>query len=154
MLMKVKEIISLLKKEQIRITPQRQEILSILKKSKQHLTAEEIFNELGKQFSAVSITTVYNNLKLFVKIGIVEELQFGEGLSKFEWKAEEHYHVICSKCGKIEDFYYPQLKEVEAFAQDLSKYKIKDHQLQFYGICNDCLGRERKAGEHHDMSNL
>jgi Fur family peroxide stress response transcriptional regulator len=147
MLMEMEKIISLLKKEQIRITPQRQEMISILKKSKQHWTAEEIFNELGRQFSSVSITTVYNNLKLFVKMGIVEELQFGEGLSKFEWKGEEHYHIICSSCGKIEDFYYPQLKEVEAFAQDLSKFKIKNHQLQFYGICNDCLGRDRKAGE-------
>lgn len=150
----MEKVISLLKKEQIRITPQRQELLAILKNSKQHLTAEEIFNELGKKFSSVSITTVYNNLKLFVKLGIVEELLFGEGLSKFEWKAADHYHVICSKCGKIEDFYYPQLKEVEAYAQDLSKFIIKDHQLQFYGICNVCIERERKAGEHHDMSNM
>ncbi len=144
----MEDIISLLKNEQVRITPQRQEMISILKNSKEHWTAEEIFNELGKQFSSVSITTVYNNLKLFVKLGLVEELQFGEGLSKFEWKSEEHYHIICSNCGKIEDFYYPQLKEVEAFAQDLSKYKIKNHQLQFYGICKKCLQRESKAGEN------
>ncbi len=144
----MEDIISLLKNEQVRITPQRQEMISILKNSKEHWTAEEIFNELGKQFSSVSITTVYNNLKLFVKLGLVEELQFGEGLSKFEWKSEEHYHIICSNCGKIEDFYYPQLKEVEAFAQDLSKYKIKNHQLQFYGICKNCLERESKAGEN------
>jgi Fur family transcriptional regulator, peroxide stress response regulator len=146
--MKMEDIISLLKNEQVRITPQRQEMIAILKNSKEHWTAEEIFNELGKQFSSVSITTVYNNLKLFVKLGLVEELQFGEGLSKFEWKSEEHYHIICSNCGKIEDFYYPQLKEVEAFAQDLSKYKIKNHQLQFYGTCKNCLERESKAGEN------
>ena len=61
-------------------------MISILKNTKQHWTAEEIFNKLVRQFPSVSITTVYNNLKLFVKMGIVEELQFGEGLSKFEWK--------------------------------------------------------------------
>ncbi|MCQ6274315.1 transcriptional repressor [Bacillus sp. V3B] len=134
---------AILKRENIRITPQRQEMISILKNTKQHLTAEEIFTELGKQFSSVSITTVYNNLKLFVKLGFVKELQFGEGLSKFEWKDEEHYHIICSSCGKIEDFHYPRLKEVEAFAQDLSKFKIKNHQLQFYGICIDCKDEEK-----------
>ena len=138
LLMKMKDIIDILKQEKIRITPQRQEMISILKDRKQHLTAEEIFNELGKHFSSVSITTVYNNLKLFVKLGFVEELQFGEGLSKFEWKDKDHYHIICTLCGKIEDFYYPSLKEVEAFAEDLSEFQIKSHQLQFYGICKEC----------------
>lgn len=152
----MEDIIAILKRENIRITPQRQEMISILKSTKEHLTAEEIFNELGKQFSSVSITTVYNNLKLFVKLGFVKELQFGEGLSKFEWKDKEHYHIICSNCGKIEDFYYPRLKEVEAFAQDLSKFKIKNHQLQFYGICADCKVEGNKAGEEgsNDLSSL
>jgi len=135
---KMEKIIEKLKKENIRITPQRLEMISILKDSKEHVTAEHIYKKLVKQFPSVSIATVYNNLKLFVNLGIVKELQFGESLSKFEWIEKDHYHIICSSCGKIEDFYYPQLKEVESFAQDLSKFKIKNHHLLFYGLCKEC----------------
>lgn len=134
----MEKTLALLKKENIRITPQRQEMISILKDEKRHLTVEEIYQELEKHYSSVSITTVYNNLKLFIKLGLVMEMQFGEGLSKFEWIDKEHYHIICTSCGKIEDFYYPPLKEIEAFAQDLCKFNINNHHLQFYGICSDC----------------
>lgn len=149
----MKKIIERLKKENIRITPQRQEMISILKDSKEHMTAEDIYKKLVKQFPSVSIATVYNNLKLFVNLGFVGELQFGEGLSKFEWIDKEHYHIICTNCGKIEDFYYPQLKEVESFAQELSKFKIKHHHLLFYGICKECSEQDHKkrnkASSHH-----
>ena len=134
----MERVIDKLKKENIRITPQRQEMISILKGTKHHFTAEDIYQKLIKQFPSVSIATVYNNLKLFVSLGLVNELQFGEGLSKFEWIENDHYHIVCSDCGKIEDFHYPQLKEVESFAQDLSKFKIKNHHLLFYGLCQEC----------------
>lgn len=132
------KVIEKLKKDNIRITPQRQEMILILKNSQEHVTADEIYKKLVKQFPSVSIATVYNNLKLFVNIGFVKELQFGEGLSKFEWLEKDHYHIICSDCGKIEDFYYPQLKEVESFAKDLTKFNIKKHHLLFYGLCKNC----------------
>ncbi|WP_428911376.1 Fur family transcriptional regulator [Niallia sp. Krafla_26] len=140
----MERVIEKLKKENIRITPQRQEMISILKGTKQHFTAEDIYKQLITQFPSVSIATVYNNLKLFVSLGLVHELQFGEGLSKFEWIENDHYHIICSSCGKIEDFYYPQLKEVESFAQDLSKFKIKNHHLLFYGLCQECSEKENE----------
>jgi Fur family peroxide stress response transcriptional regulator len=140
----MENIIAILKKENIRVTPQRQEMIAILKNTNDHFTAEEIYQILVKQFPSVSIATVYNNLKLFIKLGFVQELQFGEGLSKYEWINEEHYHIICTSCGKIEDFYYPQLKEVEAFAQDLSKFHINKHDLQFYGICKECKAMRKE----------
>ena len=141
------KVIEKLKKDNIRITPQRQEMISILKNSQEHVTADEIYKKLVKQFPSVSIATVYNNLKLFVNIGFVKELQFGEGLSKFEWLEKDHYHIICSDCGKIEDFYYPQLKEVESFAKDLTKFKIKNHHLLFYGLCKNCSEQQENNNE-------
>lgn len=141
------KVIEKLKKDNIRITPQRQEMILILKNSQEHVTADEIYKKLVKQFPSVSIATVYNNLKLFVNIGFVKELQFGEGLSKFEWLEKDHYHIICSDCGKIEDFYYPQLKEVESFAKDLTKFNIKKHHLLFYGLCKNCSEQQENNNE-------
>ena len=141
------KVIEKLKKDNIRITPQRQEMILILKNSQEHVTADEIYKKLVKQFPSVSIATVYNNLKLFVNIGFVKELQFGEGLSKFEWLEKDHYHIICSDCGKIEDFYYPELKEVESFAKDLTKFNIKKHHLLFYGLCKSCSEQQENNNE-------
>lgn len=138
-------VFSTLKDNNIRITPQRQELISILKNKNKHLTAEEIYEQLAEQFSSVSIATVYNNLKLLIKLGFVKELKFGEGLSKFEWIEKDHYHIICTDCGALEDFYYPRLKEVEAFAQDLTKFNIHNHQLQFYGLCSECTNGENNS---------
>lgn len=143
----MEKVIEKLKKDNIRITPQRQEMILIIKDSHEHVTADEIYKKLVQQFPSVSIATVYNNLKLFVNLGFVKELQFGEGLSKFEWLEKDHYHIICSECGKIEDFYYPQLKEVESFAKDLTKFNIKKHDLLFYGLCEDCGEQQKNKKE-------
>jgi len=87
---------------------------------------------------SVSITTVYNNINLFCELGLVKEIQFGEALSKYEWKKEDHYHIVCSECGEMVDVWYPALKEVEVFAQSISKFDISSHNLQFYGTCSNC----------------
>lgn len=54
---------------------------------------------------------------MFKSIGIVKELTYGDASSRFDFNTHNHYHVICEKCGKIVDFHYPQLDEVEQLAQ-------------------------------------
>lgn len=128
----------LLKENNIRLTPQRLHLLNILSKENEHWTIEDLYQLMNKEMPSVSITTVYNNIHHFVKLGIVKEIQFGEGLSKYEWKKEDHYHIVCKKCGVIVDIWYPTLKEVEHFATSISKYNISSHNLEFYGFCQTC----------------
>jgi len=129
---------NLLQERNIRLTPQRLELIDMLSKENRHWTVEELYQLLNEKMPSVSITTVYNNVHLFVDIGLVKEIQFGEGLSKYEWKKSDHYHIVCSECGEIVDIWYPTLKEVESFAKSISKFQISSHNLQFYGICNQC----------------
>ena len=129
---------TLLKEQNIRLTPQRLEIINILSKKDKHWTVDEIYQLLNEKMPSVSITTVYNNVHLFVELELVKEIQFGEGLSKYEWKKGDHYHIVCSICGEIVDIWYPTLREVEVFAKSISKFHISSHNLQFYGICDQC----------------
>ncbi|MDK8639157.1 Fur family transcriptional regulator [Niallia taxi] len=137
-MLSIENAVQTLKEKNIRLTPQRHELINILSKGNKHWTVEELYQLLNESMPSVSITTVYNNINLFCELGLVKEIQFGEALSKYEWKKEDHYHIVCSKCGEMVDVWYPALKEVEVFAQSISKFDISSHNLQFYGTCSNC----------------
>ncbi|MFC0562451.1 Fur family transcriptional regulator [Halalkalibacter alkalisediminis] len=128
------ELTPYLKERGLRITPQRISILKVIIALKTHVTVDEIHKKLPN----MSLATIYSNVKLFVNLRILSELPYGNGLSKYELFQTTHYHVICSKCGKIKDFNYPILKEVEYLGSNLTQYKIHSHQLEFYGLCKIC----------------
>ncbi|GKU81791.1 Fur family transcriptional regulator [Niallia sp. NCCP-28] len=127
-----------LKEKKIRLTPQRLELINILSQENKHWTVEELYHILNERMPSVSITTIYNNINLFCELEMVKEIQFGESLSKYEWKKRDHYHIVCKACGDIVDVWYPTLKEVETVAESISKFQISSHNLQFYGVCSQC----------------
>ncbi|HLQ39436.1 MAG TPA: Fur family transcriptional regulator [Tetragenococcus sp.] len=132
------EAIQQLKKENIRITPQRQAILEFLANTHQHPTAEDIYKAIEEKFPGMSVATVYNNLKLFVSIGFIKELSYGDASSRFDFHTDSHYHAICNRCGKITDFHYPGLEDVEMAAGKLTGYQVSSHRLEVYGLCPEC----------------
>ncbi|WP_141705379.1 Fur family transcriptional regulator [Vulcanibacillus modesticaldus] len=134
----LKEALEKLKDSGVRMTPQRHAILAYLFKSKSHPTADEIYRALEKDFPNMSVATVYNNLKVFLEVGLIEELLFGDDSSRFEVKHEEHYHVVCRKCGHIEDFISPCLSDMESLAEKEKGFIIDGHRVEFYGICSKC----------------
>lgn len=134
----VKQSIERLKYNNIRITPQRHAILEFLIEHDSHPTADEIYKALEDRFPSMSVATVYNNLRLFIQLGLVKEMMFGDNSSRFDFSSTEHYHAICSKCGKIEDIYYPGLDDVEIVASNLTGFEVSSHRLEIYGLCPDC----------------
>ncbi|MBI5974704.1 peroxide-responsive transcriptional repressor PerR [Staphylococcus canis] len=138
------ESISSLRHAGVRITPQRQAILSFLIKADTHPTADEIYQSLSPDFPNISVATIYNNLKVFKKTGIVKELSYGDASSRFDFDTHNHYHVICENCGKIVDFHYPLLHEVEQLAQHVTDFEVSHHRMEIYGICREC----KEAQDH------
>lgn len=138
----LKEALDTLKESGVRITPQRHAILEYLIKCESHPTADEIYKALESKFPNMSVATVYNNLRVFRDVGLVKELTYGDQSSRFDFTTTEHYHAICEQCGKIVDFQYPGLDEVEHFAEHVTEYRISHHRLEVYGLCPDCLKKE------------
>lgn len=138
----VAEAITRLKEDKVRITPQRYAIMEYLANHHNHPTADEIYQEMASRFSGMSIATVYNNLRLLVDKGLVTEMNYGDASSRFDFTDQPHYHAICKKCGRIEDFYYPGLEDVEMAAGRLTGYNISQHRLEVYGLCPDCQKEE------------
>lgn len=138
----LKEALDTLKVSGVRITPQRHAILEYLINSMTHPTADEIYKALEGKFPNMSVATVYNNLRVFKDVGLVKELTYGDSSSRFDFTTHDHYHAICESCGKIVDFQYPGLDEVEQFASHVTDFKVSHHRLEVYGLCPDCAKKE------------
>ncbi|MCA0173525.1 peroxide-responsive transcriptional repressor PerR [Bacillus hwajinpoensis] len=135
---KLHEAIDAMKNSGVRITPQRHAILEHLIQSMSHPTADEIYKSLEGKFPNMSVATVYNNLRVFKEIGLVKELTYGDASSRFDCVTTDHYHIICDDCGKIVDFHYPGLDEVETLAEQVTGFRVGDHRMEIYGKCPDC----------------
>lgn len=134
----VQHALEQLKNTGVRITPQRHAILAYLVESMAHPTADDIYRALEPKFPSMSVATVYNNLKMFIEAGMVRELTYGDSSSRFDANVSDHYHVICEKCGKMEDFSYPSLADVEHQAEKSTGFQVKGLRMELYGICKSC----------------
>ncbi|WP_077615406.1 peroxide-responsive transcriptional repressor PerR [Caenibacillus caldisaponilyticus] len=135
---RIREAIKTLRQSGVRITPQRHAILEYLIVSMSHPTADEIYKALESRFPNMSVATVYNNLRVFKKVGLVKELTYGDSSSRFDFATSDHYHIICESCGKIVDFHYPGLDEVETVAEHVTGFSVNHHRMEVYGTCPDC----------------
>lgn len=140
MAVQLEHALSKLKTTGVRMTPQRHAILSYLLDSMTHPTADDIYRALESKFPNMSVATVYNNLKVFIEIGLVRELTYGDSSSRFDADMTEHYHAVCEQCGTIADFEYPPLVDIEATAAAQTGFQIQGYRLEVYGICAGCAG--------------
>lgn len=133
----------ILRSEGKRITPQRALLLQIIEESQGHLDADEIYRLAKRRDPRLSLSTVYRTLSLLKELDVIEELHFDEEHHHYEIKAEaEHYHLICSDCGKIIEFHDPlvgQLREEVAREND---FTISLVHIDFTGVCAQCRAKE------------
>jgi Fur family peroxide stress response transcriptional regulator len=135
---RLREAVERLKATGVRMTPQRHAILEYLLSTMSHPTADEIYKALEKDFPNMSVATIYNNLRLFKEAGLVRELTYGDSSSRFDANMSDHYHIICRRCGKITDFEYPPLIEVEEEAARKTGFRVDSHRMEVYGLCAEC----------------
>ena len=126
-----------------RITPQRLAIVKILAKSENHPSVENIYEEIKKDYSTMSLATVYKNIELIKSVGEVLELGFPEGSNRYDGnKPVPHPHVICIKCKKIFDPDLDSLDEMQKEVALETNFKILYHRLDFFGICSNCMAEK------------
>ncbi len=136
---------SLSEKEQLRsvglkVTHPRMRILTLLEESsKVHLSAEEVYRMLIDQEEEIGLATVYRVLTQFEQAGILKRHNFETGHSVFELdRGEHHDHLLCTKCGKVEEFHDSDIEKLQQKIADDHAFDIVDHSLTLYGICNQC----------------
>ena len=117
----------------------RDAILSHLKESKAHPSAETVYAELKQQIPDISLGTVYRNLALFKQQGLIQSLGSVQGVERFDGNVEPHVHFICNGCGKIQDLHEMQIpQDLSDQASILTGARIRMCQLSFSGECEGC----------------
>lgn len=132
-----------LKKKGYKLTPQRRSIVdTIIANEGKHLTAEEIYDEVKKSCPEIGLATVYRTILLLEELGVVSRLDLNDGCSRYEMvhsdETHRHHHLICNICHKVSEVQDDLLDELEAGIQEQYKFKILDHSVKFYGICEEC----------------
>ena len=136
---RLEKMTSTLKEAGLRLTPQRLAVLKILAESKGHPSAEQVYEQVRKDFPTTSLATIYKTVTLLKSMNQVLELGFADSGSRYDGnKPYPHPHVICTKCGKIVDPEFDDMNKLARLMAQQTGYNITNHRLDFFGLCPAC----------------
>jgi Fur family ferric uptake transcriptional regulator len=135
--------------KQYKLTPQRKIILeAFIDHQDEHLSAEDVHNIVRQHSSEIGLATVYRTLELFSELEVLQKMDFGDGRSRYEINEKttphHHHHLICLSCNKVKEFEDDLLETLETVISRKSNFEIVDHQVKFYGYCEECQ-KKREA---------
>jgi Fur family ferric uptake transcriptional regulator len=130
-----------MKSGKLRITNQRDVILSELRAVKTHPTADELYTQVRSRLPRVSLATVYRNLEWLNEQGLAKKIEVGGRQKRFDGDISEHYHVRCQKCGRVADIEMDVLENLEGCISESCGFTVTGHRLEFTGLCSECTQR-------------
>ena len=125
-----------LRKAGLKATLPRLKILEVLQNNKQdHLSAEDVYRLLMEDEEDIGLATIYRVLSQFEDAGLVIRHHFEDGHALFELEQGPHDHLICVKCGKIEEFFDNEMQQRQRDLANKSGFDLSKHTLVLYGDC-------------------
>lgn len=121
-----------------RSTLQRKIILDELRHDRAHATAAELYQIVRHSVPRLSLGTVYRNLDILQREGLVKKLESAGRKTRFDAALENHHHLRCLKCGRIEDVDVPVAVKIDGNMVFASGWEVSEPQVEFHGICPDC----------------
>src|SRR5919202_1360140 len=139
-----------LAREGLRLTPQREAVLRVLAATEEHPSVDQLYAQARRRCRSTSRATVYNTLSMLKQLGEVMELEFAEGGNRYDGRTPEpHPHLVCTRCGRIEEFDPTDLRLALAAAAAASGYHVTGQRLDFYGECPACHRQRYEAPATH-----
>ena len=129
-----------LQKAGLKATLPRLKILKFLEETEhRHMSAEDVYKSMLEQGEEIGLATIYRVLTQFESAGLVTRHHFEGGHSVFELDQGHHHdHILCVKCGKVDEFLDETIEERQKLIAKEKGYAITDHSLYIYGVCSDC----------------
>lgn len=132
-----------------KLTCQRTATLRVLLENEQdHLSAEDVFLLVKKKHPDIGLATVYRTLELLSELAIVEKMNFGDGVVRYDLRCENeqhmHHHLVCKACGKVREIKEDWLLELEERVEREFGFQVIDHRLDFFGNFTGCQAKECK----------
>ncbi len=134
-----------LKNQRLRLTPERLLLLRAIVSQAGHFDAEQMSSRLSRGRHPISRATVYRNLGLFEECGIVRKSIVGQGRGLYESVVgrEPHDHIVCTSCGRIDEFEDPKVEEAQSGLARSTGYRLQGRVFEVIGICPAC---QKRAG--------
>ena len=137
-----------LKSSGLKATLPRIKILDVFQHaSDRHMTAEDVYKRLLAEGSDIGLATVYRVLMQFEQAGILSRNHFESGKSVFELNEGKHHdHMVCLDCGRVEEFYDPEIEARQRAVAEKAGFELQDHSLSLYAACTktNCAHRHAK----------
>ncbi len=138
----------------LRMTHQREIILDEIKKCKTHPTADELYERIKKKLPRISLATVYRNLEIMSESGLINKLEISGRQKRFDWDLQQHDHIYCVQCHRVDNIDLGDSKNVSLPEQDSHGYMVSGCRVEFYGICPKCnaLRVKKRKGKGKKMA--
>ena len=129
-----------LKNTGLKATLPRLKILEIFQKGEQrHMTAEDVFRVLLEERSDIGLATVSRVLMQFEQAGLLVRSNFDGGKAIYELDEGQHHdHFVCTACGKVEEFFDPEIEKRQQIIAKAKGWVVRDHTMALYGHCAEC----------------
>ena len=131
-----------LKSMGLKATLPRLKILEIFQQGKQrHMSAEDVYRELLAENQDIGLATVYRVLTQFEQAGLLKRSNFEAGKAVFELDEGKHHdHLVCLQCGRVEEFFDPEIEERQNKVAAERGFTVREHALYLYVECTkaDC----------------
>ncbi len=126
----------------LKATPARMAILEVLENSNKPVDVGTMISYLKKKSIEADQVTVFRTVNLFTERGLTKQIQLNEGKSRYELASQaEHHHLVCEKCGDIEDISDCNIDALEKEIEIKKKFKVSTHALEFFGLCQNCQNK-------------
>ena len=130
---------------QLRMTNQREIIIRELKKSRQHLSADELYDKVKKYMPRISLATVYRNLEILSEAELIGKLEISGRQKRFDYDPTDHDHVYCAVCHRVDNLTIERqglhAKEIGA----VNGYSVTGYRLEIVGICPACQKKQKEG---------
>lgn len=123
-------------------TIQKTLVLAAVKKLRNHATADEVYQEVRKDYPNISKGTVYRNLNDLDSEGQIKKRTLLGNVDRYDNITSRHYHAVCEKCGKVFDVDMDYIKDLEKYIKDGHGFTFTGHDIVFRGICPKCKEEE------------
>ena len=125
--------------KKIRYSQQREEIYNYMLSTKEHPSAEMVYEALKADHPHLSLGTVYRNLNLLEELGKIRRVATVRNTDRYDAVCLDHAHFVCECCGKVEDLDHTDMEEVKAIFRNACDHRILRLNVVMEGRCGDCI---------------
>ena len=136
----------------LKYSRQREAIKNYLMSTKEHPTAEMVYEAIREVCPNISLGTVYRNLSLLADLGEIQKISTENGPDRFDGNPKPHYHFFCTNCNSVLDLKMKNIDLINVIAAEEFSGFIEGHITRFYGLCPECKKLLDKSGSLADKS--